>query len=111
MDDSTLQSAVEILKNCKQEHLLDFYNELDSNQQIGLVNQIVSTDFKKMQNLYENSQKDDSISFSRITPMPYIIKSSLSASNSSLYSRIGEKVIKNGELAVITLAGGKGSRL
>ena len=51
------------------------------------------------------------ISFNRITPIPYIEKSRLTSSQIKKYTQVGNNIIKNNELAVITLAGGQGTRL
>lgn len=109
--DNKLQIAVNILQKNNQEHLLNFYDELDESQKAYLINQILSIDFAQLNNLFENSKKDDSIEESRISPVSYFSKDNLPKDKVSLYYDIGEQYIKNGELAVLTLAGGKGSRL
>lgn len=50
---------------------------------------------------------DDSIDSSRISPIPYIDKSCLSKDELNYYTSIGNEIIKNNKLAVITLAGGQ----
>lgn len=109
--DTKLQLAVNILKKYNQEKILDFYNELNDIQKEKLLNQILSIDFDKIQKLYTNSKKDDSINSNRITPLQYIDKSNISNNNRLMYINIGENIIRNSELAIITLAGGQGSRL
>lgn len=109
--DTKLQVAVKILKENNQEHLLNFYDELDSVKQESLLDQILSIDFKKIQKLYDNSMKDDSIKINKISPLKYIDKSNMSKMNCDLYTSIGEKIISNSMLAIITLAGGQGTRL
>ena len=110
MDDK-LKIATDILKRSNQEHLLAFYDELNDIQKLSLVNQILTTDFDKMNLLYENSKKDDSINPSRISPVPYFIKSSFSNKDINMFSSLGEEILKKGEMAIITLAGGQGTRL
>lgn len=106
-----LRIASDILKKNSQEHLLDFYDELTDLEKKSLIQQIVSTDFSKMNLLLENSKKDDSINPTRISPIPYSIKANFTNTEVSNFCSIGEKALRKGEVAVITLAGGQGTRL
>lgn len=108
---SKLTTYRKTLEKYDQLHLLDFFYELSDIEQNELLNQINSIDFEKVHNLYIQSNLDDSISFDRISPLPYISKSDMSKNTCLHFSSIGESIIKNGKLAVITLAGGQGTRL
>lgn len=103
--------AKKIVEKYKQEHLLQFYNEIEDNQKEELLEQILSTNFKKLNRYYKNSYKDDSISNNKISPINYYIKSDISKEEKKIYINIGEKLIKDGNIAVVTLAGGQGTRL
>lgn len=48
---------------------------------------------------------------SKIEPIDYTDKSKLSKEEYEKYKAIGEKKIKEGKLAVVTMAGGQGTRL
>lgn len=109
--DSDLQKAKAILKKYGQEHLLFFYNELDNIQRNLLLEQIFNTDFEKVLNHYTNSFIDDSIDYKRISPIKYKSLNLLTEDEKKKYISIGKKIIQNNELAVITLAGGQGTRL
>ena len=109
--DGKLKKVQRILKKYNQQHLLYFYNELNKEQKEVLLNQIIKTDFKKMEYIYKKSFEDDSIDWHRISPIDYISKENLNENERNFYKSIGEQIIKNGELAVITLAGGQGTRL
>lgn len=106
-----LKKAKDILKRYGQEHLLQFYDELTEEEKKYLLQQIFSTNFDQILYLYKKSKFSVCNSAEEIEPLPYIDKSSLSKEEYSFYSNIGATAIKNGELAVITLAGGQGSRL
>lgn len=110
MDDN-LNTTKHVLKKFNQEHLLDFFDELTFEQQQQLLSEIHCIDFENINNLYLQSYMDDSISFDRISPLPYISKSNLSREEILHFSQVGNNIIKNGNLAVITLAGGQGTRL
>ena len=110
-DDFDIQKVREKLKKYDQEHLIYFYDQLNTEEKNILLNQIRNTDFDFLNKLYVNSYNDETIEYSRITPIDYYVKKSFSEGDRMLYQNIGENIIKQGKLAVITLAGGMGSRL
>ena len=103
--------AQKILKKYNQEHLLYFFDKLEDDEKSILIKQILNTDFKTLNRIYTNSFKDDSIDSSRISPIKYYTKSRLSDEEKAKYISIGEGIIKENKLAVLTLAGGQGTRL
>lgn len=109
--DTDLHNVMQILKKYNQEHLLSFFDELTSSQKELLLSQIYKTDFEKINELYVRSKMDDSISYDRISPIPFVEKSGLSTEEVQNYSQIGNDAIINERLAIITLAGGQGTRL
>ena len=106
-----LCSLKQILSKYGQEHLLYFYDELEPNEKDMLVNQIKHIDFDEINRLYEKSKFFTRIDSNRITPIPYINKFNMSKEELEKYSDIGNAIIKGKKLAVITLAGGQGTRL
>lgn len=109
--DSKLRISKQILKQYHQEHLLNFYNELSSSEKQELLDEINSINFEQVHKLYMESNLDDTISFNRISPLPYISKSNLSNHEIYEFTNVGENIINNSELGIITLAGGQGTRL
>ena len=103
--------AEDLLRMYKQEHLLRFYNELNTDEKQFLINQICTLNFKQIFDLYEASKEDEVIPSNMIEPLPYFDKEKLSKKDISFYEDIGKNIIKNGEYAVVTMAGGQGSRL
>ena len=106
-----LNKAREILKTYNQEHLLQFYDELTETEQKNLINQILSIDFDEILYLYKKSKFDVTDSTEEVEPLPYFDKSKFSDEELEFYSAIGKKAILENSIAVITLAGGQGSRL
>lgn len=106
-----LKTAKNILKKYNQEHLLYFYDEISQEQKEQLINQILNINFEKILALYNNSFKQENTSHIDISPIPHIEKDKLSTSEINYYSKIGEAIIKNNELAIVTMAGGQGTRL
>ena len=99
-----------ILNKYNQIHLLNFYEFLDYNKKEKLLDQILRIDFEQISNLYKNSYIDENKN-DVISPIPYFDVTKFSNSETEYYSKVGLKSIKNNEFAVITLAGGQGSRL
>lgn len=106
-----LNIVKEILKKYNQEHLLYFYDELSEEQQNILIDQILNIDFEKIINLYVNSKKIEDTSNVKISPLPHIEKNKLTDKELDYYTQIGETIIKNNQVAIITMAGGQGTRL
>lgn len=109
--ETELKQVKVILEKYGQMHLLQFYDELTNDEKEALLHQILTIPFEEILHLYEKSKFDVFDSTEEISPLSYICKDDLSEEEISFYSDIGNKVIKNGEIGVITLAGGQGSRL
>ena len=105
------EKAKDIVSKYRQEHLLNFYDELNNEEKQALVNQICSINFKQIFDLYEASKTDEIIPKNLIEPLNYTIKKDLSNNQISYYEQIGEEIIKNNKFGVVTLAGGQGTRL
>ena len=107
---NSFSQAQEIVKKNNKEHLLKFYNKLKKKKKKILINQILETDFKQLSKLYShiNDIKD---SKDEITPITYIDKSKLTNEELEKYMEKGKDVIKNNKYAVVTMAGGQGTRL
>jgi len=106
-----LENAKKVLKQYNQEHLLNNYEKLDLENQEILLNQILNMDFDLINKLYENANKKIEIVENEISPIEYIDKEKMNSTEKEKYQKTGEDIIKNGGLAVITMAGGQGTRL
>ena len=106
-----LDKAKKVLSTYDQKHLLYFYDELSKEQQDELVNQILEIHFKEIIDLYEKSMVNTTIDKKDISPLQYIDKENLSEDEKNNFIKIGENVIKNHSFAVVTMAGGQGTRL
>lgn len=89
-----------------QEQILRYYDELSDSKKEILNEQINKIDFNFMNQLYKNSYYDEELDINKISPLK-IIDSNKAEDN----SKIGEEIVKNGEYAVLLMAGGFGSRL
>ena len=103
--------AKKILEKYNQTHLLSQYNNLNNKQKDILLNQIASIDFNEINKLYEQTKTEVKLGNDVISPISYIEKAKLSDEEKAKYFNIGMEEIKKGKLAVVTMAGGQGTRL
>lgn len=101
----------EILKKYNQEHLLICYDKLSKEEQEKLLDQILRIDFEQILDLYEKTKKEISFKDCKIEPIQYVEKIKLSNEEEKNYKELGTRIIKDGKYAVVTMAGGQGTRL
>lgn len=103
--------AKELLKKYNQEQLLFCYDKLIESQKEELLDQILSIDFEHMKQLYEETKETKSFKNFDIKPLSYIDKFKLPEEERKKYEDLGTDIIKKGKYAVVTMAGGQGTRL
>lgn len=109
--ESKYHKAKLILEKYNQIHLLSQYNKLDDYKKEYLLNQILNIDFEQINKLYNQTKKEIEIGNDLIEPINYIEKEKLSKKEKNKYLDLGIAEIKKGKLAVVTMAGGQGTRL
>ena len=108
--EQNIETIRKTLKKYSQEHLLNAYERLDNVKQKQLLDQIENTDFELINSLYNNTTKEFEMNDAQITPIEFLDKDKLNE-NYKDYQGIGEKAIRAGKLAAVTMAGGQGTRL
>lgn len=106
-----LLAAKQMLQKYGQEHLLNSFNSLSKEKQSELLDAILTTNFKQMQELYETTKIKANFENVKLEPIAHVTKADLSQEELEKYTSLGENAIKNGKLAVVTMAGGQGTRL
>lgn len=101
----------EKLEKYGQEHLLEFYDELYDHERVKLLNQLHHIDFEKVNNLYETLKKINIPTGETVEPLEYTIKNELPIIQQRALENIGTEVLKQNTYAVLTMAGGQGTRL
>ena len=106
-----LQDTIDILKEYKQEHIIKLLKKLDEKQQDELIKQINSIDFHQIMELYHNTKKAIEFKESKIEPLKYLDKAKLTVEQRNKFDELGENAVRSGKYAVVTMAGGQGTRL
>ena len=106
-----VQDIVDILHMYNQEHIVNWLNKLDEIKQRELIEQINNIDFHQMMELYDNTKKEIELKDNKIDAVTYIDKEKLPEYEKERLEELGENVIKENAYAVVTMAGGQGTRL
>ncbi len=106
-----VQDAIKLLKEYNQNHIIDLLNKLEGKEKKELIEQISKIDFHQIMELYENTKKQIEIKENKIESIKYYDKQKLDKYQKEKWDEIGKEIIQNGEYAVITMAGGQGTRL
>ena len=105
------KKAKELLKKNNQEHLLLYYDKLDEEKKEELLDQILSINYDLAKELYKAAKEEVDFKDITIEPIEYIDKSKLTVDETKKYEEIGAEAIKSNKYAVVTMAGGQGTRL
>ena len=106
-----METYKEILAKNNQEHLLTYIENANEEQRKKLINQIENIDFEKLNKLYKISTEQKLISENKIEHINYTDKYKLSKNEYERLANIGKNTIENNQYAVVTMAGGQGTRL
>lgn len=106
-----LNEAIQILKKNEQENIIKWLEKANEEQKQTIINQVLSFDFNKLNKLYEKTKQTPDFKENIIENIKYTDLSKLDEENFKMYKSKGEEIIKQGKYAVITMAGGQGTRL
>ena len=111
--DEKLKKATEICQKYGQEQLLSAYSRIsDESEKQEFLNKILTIDFKKISDIYkDNVASKVEFTDENVEPIDFVDKYKLSKEEYEKYEKIGIEKIKSGKLAVVTMAGGQGTRL
>ena len=111
MDSSSFYRIKEILKKYHQEQLLDFYDELNEYEKQKLLFQLSQIDFKKINSLYDSLKVISIPNDEIVEPLEYFIKKDIPIKIRRQLENQGTEILKSSQYAVLTMAGGQGTRL
>lgn len=105
------QEIEDLLKEYNQEHIIKYFDKLNKNQEEELFKQIQKIDLHQITELYNNTKRPIEFKESKIEALKYLDKAKLTKEQKTKFDDLGKQVIKNGQYAVVTMAGGQGTRL
>lgn len=109
-----MANYVEIVKKYNQEHLLKYIDLISTNERKNnLINDIENIDFEKLNRLFALSNQNfkNSMKTVMLEHIRVFDKSRFSDEENNEILKIGEDIIANNQYAVVTMAGGQGTRL
>jgi len=109
-----MANYVEIVKKYNQEHLLKYIDLISTNEgKNNLINDIENIDFEKLNRLFALSNQNfkNSMKTVMLEHIRVFDKSLFSDEENNEILKIGEDIIANNQYAVVTMAGGQGTRL
>ena len=106
-----MQDTIDLLKIYNQEHVIRLLERLDDRKKQELIEQIRKIDFQQLHELYENTKKEIEIKENKIEALSYVDKEKLQKPEKEELEELGEEILRKGEYAVVTMAGGQGTRL
>ncbi len=105
------EEAISLLNSYGQTHIANLFKKLDEAKKQELINQINQIDFQQIMELYENTKKEVEFKENKIEPISYLDKAKLTKEQKEEFDKLGEEIIRSGKYAVVTMAGGQGTRL
>ena len=105
------EEVTKILKKYSQEHLLEYMKYLNKEEQEKLEKEILNIDFEQLKELYERTKQNQDLESKIIEHIKYTDKERLSKERKEELEKTGSKIITSEKYAVITMAGGQGTRL
>jgi len=109
--DIEYEEALKKLERYGQEHLLSRYKYLDDEKKEKIITQIKKIDFDQVIELFNIATKSIKKPDGEVTNIEYVDKSKLSKDEYDRYYKLGKEEIEKGKYAVVTMAGGQGTRL
>ncbi len=106
-----LEKAEQKLKKHNQDQIIEEIKKMNKEKQEKIIKQINEIDFDEVKKLYDLTQKEKLINNGKIEPIDYIDPEKLTKEEREKAQKIGEEIIKSNQYAVVTMAGGQGTRL
>lgn len=103
------KEIIELLEKYNQHHIVEHMKKLNEEEKQKIIAQIKNVDFEEIESLYNKTQTPTEIKKAEIEPLQVIVASELKQNED--YIKTGENVIKQNKFAVVTMAGGQGTRL
>ena len=106
-----VQSVTNLLEKYNQEHIIKFLEKLEGKEKEELIEQINKIDFELLTSLYNSAQEEIEIKESKILPIKCLDKEKMEKYELDQLEELGNKIVELNQYAVVTMAGGQGTRL
>lgn len=107
-----LTETIKKLEKYNQSEIIDLMKNVYTNEENNkIATQIERLDIEQVMDLYENATKIPDVPENKIEHINYTDLSSLNEDKFKSFKSAGEEIIKANKYAVITMAGGQGTRL
>ena len=106
-----VQSVTNLLEKYNQEHIIKFLEKLEGKEKEELIEQINKIDFDLLTSLYNSAQEEIEIKESKILPIKCLDKEKMEKYELDQLEELGNKIVELNQYAVVTMAGGQGTRL
>ncbi|MBR2708684.1 MAG: UTP--glucose-1-phosphate uridylyltransferase [Bacilli bacterium] len=106
-----MKNYKELLEENNQTQISKYIEKANEMQKQNLINQIQELNFEELKKLYKISKTTDFNKDIEIEHLKYVDKSKLAKEEFEKLENIGNEIIKKGQYAVVTMAGGQGTRL
>jgi len=97
--------ANEILKQYKQEHIIEFIDKSSSKVKDKLINQVLNIDFEELKGLYEKTFDDIYVDLEELEPIKAVNPKNIPTEEIDELKKIGKDIIRRNKFAVATMAG------
>lgn len=105
-----IEQAEQLLKNNNQIKVLKILENIDNDKKEELANQILKVNFELVKRLFNSTEKKIK-GQDKIEPIKYVDKNKINSKQKQEIEKIGERIIRQNQYAVVTMAGGQGTRL
>ena len=105
------EATISLLKKYEQDQLLNYLPLLNEKEKEELEKQIERIDFEQLKKLYQSTKQKPIFEEKKIEAIPYVDKTKLSKEEEKELEDKGTEIIQAGQYAVVTMAGGQGTRL
>lgn len=106
-----MKNYKDVLRQNNQEHLLKYIEKANDEQREKLISQINELNFDLINKLYKMTINSKPISSKEIGHLKYVDESKLEEQEYNKLFETGKELISKGKCAVVTMAGGQGTRL
>lgn len=105
------KEIIQLLKKYNQHHIVEHMEKLNDEDKAKLIEQIKEINFEEIINLYNKANTKREKKKYEIKPMKTIISKEIEETDKQEYIKIGENILAENKYAVVTMAGGQGTRL